>query len=195
MGASRPCRRRSARAAPCRTLGASARCRALLLLARALTLPTRPLAPPARAVSWASNGRIVAWPPDRVAIQLSLLSLYLSHNIPKCIAIHSAQLPACNTIVVLQYHLATTPSIAIQFAYSLLYVTIQLACVSNLACNTLPPLLQPLSHNTTILLQYNFPSSQYHLGSSPKTVLHQTFFFFHSYYYFFPFISSSWKNH
>ena len=32
------------------------------------------------------------------------------------IAIYSGQLPACNTIVVLQYHLATTLSIAIQLS-------------------------------------------------------------------------------
>ena len=62
------------------------------------------------------------------------------------IAIYSAQLPTCNTIVVFQYHLATTLSIAIQFAYSLLYVTIQLACVSNLL----------LQYNWTLAIQIFF---------------------------------------
>ena len=45
------------------------------------------------AVSWASNGRIVAWLPGRVAIQPSLLSLCLSHNTPKCIATQFSSQP------------------------------------------------------------------------------------------------------
>ena len=64
--------------------------------------------------------------------------------------------PASVTIV-LQYNCQPTQAIAIQ----------------------LPTCCRPLAIQT-FLLQYNFPSSQYNLGSSPKTILHQFFFFHYS---------------
>ena len=64
-------------------------------------------------------------------------------------------------------HLSPLNCIAIQFLSHYTHLAIQSHNLLHNSCNTnLPLAIQ------TFLLQYNFPSSQYHLGSSPKTVLH-----------------------
>ena len=83
-----------------------------------------------------------------------------------CIATQAfLALKPTSVTIVLQYNCQPTQPIAIQ----------------------LPTYCTPLAIQT-FLLQYNFPSSQYNLGSSPKTILHQNFILFfliHDKYFFF----------